>query len=165
MPHVKSATVEKNHVSLKTNKEATALYYELLDDPDETQSKPNLFNRLLDTLSGIFMPILGFLAATGMLKGLMSALSALKLMDSHSGTYQVLYAISDGFFYFLPIVLGYSASKRFKTSPLIGITIGATLTYPSIVQMASQNLLRLYLHYLQIHHFRHTFLIRSLEFH
>ncbi|KRN04662.1 PTS transporter subunit EIIC [Holzapfeliella floricola] len=137
LPHVKSATVEKNHVSLKTNKEATALYYELLDDPDETQSKPNLFNRLLDTLSGIFMPILGFLAATGMLKGLMSALSALKLMDSHSGTYQVLYAISDGFFYFLPIVLGYSASKRFKTSPLIGITIGATLTYPSIVQMAS----------------------------
>lgn len=102
------------------------------DAPAEEDKDTNLFNRFIDVISSIFSPILGVLAATGMIKGLNALFVALGWLDTTSGTYQILNAIGDSLFYFFPIFLGYTAIKKFGGSPFIGMAIGAALVYPTL---------------------------------
>ena len=50
-------------------------------------------------------------------------------------TYIILHAASDAVFYFMPIILGYTAAKVFKAHEFISMIIGATLCYPSVVSL------------------------------
>lgn len=91
---------------------------------------------LIDIISGIFSPLLGVLAATGMVKGLL-ALASFCGMSETSGTYIILYSVADGFFYFMPIFLGYMAAMKFGMNKFVGMAIGAALVYPNIVDLTS----------------------------
>lgn len=102
---------------------------------EEEAKGGNLFNRFVDIVSSIFTPILGVLAATGMIKGLNALFLSLKWLTEESGTYQVLNAVGDSLFYFFPIFLGYTASKKFGGSTFIGMAIGAALVYPTMSQL------------------------------
>lgn len=99
---------------------------------EEEKSDANVFNRFIDVISSIFTPILGVLAATGMIKGLNALFVAAGWLDNTSGTYQILNAVGDSLFYFFPIFLGYTAIKKFGGSPFIGMAIGAALVYPTL---------------------------------
>lgn len=104
----------------------------LTEESDETSSEGNVFNRLIDILSGCFQPFLGALAAAGMIKGLNALFLFLNLYTDTSGTYQMLNGIGDAVFYFMPVFLGYTAAKKFHLNPMVGIVIGAALCYPTI---------------------------------
>ena len=104
----------------------------------EEASSGNLFDRLIDILSGCFQPFLGALAAAGMVKGLNALLVFLKLYTATSGTYTMLNGIGDAIFYFMPVILGYTAAKKFRLHPMVGIVIGAALCYPTIQGSALQ---------------------------
>lgn len=99
---------------------------------DEDGPKGSLFSRFIDIISSIFTPILGVLAATGMIKGFNALFVALGWLSAESGTYQLLNAVGDSLFYFFPIFLGYTAIKKFGGSPFIGMAIGASLVYPTL---------------------------------
>ena len=88
---------------------------------------------LIDLISGIIQPCLGVLAAAGLIQGLLSLCTFLGLFTQDSGTYQVLYSVGNGFFYFFPIILGYTSAKKFGCNEFIGIAIGASLCYPNMV--------------------------------
>lgn len=103
---------------------------------EETGEKGNLFNRMIDVLSGIFQPILGIMAACGMVKGLNALFVALGWYPDTCGGYLVLNAIGDGLFNFLPLFLGYTAAKKFKLKPMLGLVIGAIMCYPTIQESA-----------------------------
>lgn len=102
---------------------------------EEEAKGGNLFNRFVDIVSSIFTPILGVLAATGMIKGLNALFLSLKWLTEESGTYLVLNAVGDSLFYFFPIFLGYTASKKFGGSTFIGMAIGSALVYPTMSQL------------------------------
>lgn len=78
------------------------VFNELLDvsglgEPTEDEKKDsNIFNKFVDIISGVFTPFLGALAGTGVLKGLLSILLLTGVLTDKSGTYQILYAASDG---------------------------------------------------------------------
>lgn len=101
------------------------------DKAEETPSG-NLFNRAIDVISGIFQPILGIMAACGMVKGLNALFVALGWYPETCGGYLVLNAIGDGLFHFLPLFLGYTAAKKFRLKPMIGLVIGAIMCYPTV---------------------------------
>ena len=98
-------------------------------------AKPNLLNRFIDVISGCMQPILGCLGASGIVKGLLAFSVSMGWMDPSWGTYQVLYAFGDGFFYFLPIFLGYTCAKKLNFDEFIGMAIGVGLVYPNMVAM------------------------------
>lgn len=106
-----------------------------VEEDSNEEANTNMFNRFIDIVSGIFTPILGVLAATGMIKGFNALFLAVGLLEQESGTYQIIQAVGDGFFYFLPIFLGYTASKKFAGSPFIGMAIAAALVYPSLANV------------------------------
>ncbi len=106
---------------------------------EEVSSSSNLFNRLIDILSGCFQPFLGALAAAGMVKGLNALFLFLKFYTEGTGTYIMLNGIGDAIFYFMPVILGYTAAKKFHLNPMVGLVIGAALCYPTVQGAALQS--------------------------
>lgn len=104
----------------------------------------NLFDRLIDIISGCFQPFLGALAAAGMVKGFNVLLVFLGAQiagfdyTTTSGTYVMLNGIGDAIFLFMPVILGFTSAQKFKLNPMVGIVIGAALCYPSVQGSALQ---------------------------
>ncbi|MDK2867826.1 MAG: beta-glucoside system component [Clostridiales bacterium] len=93
---------------------------------------------LIDIISGVFQPALGALVATGMIKGFLALFVFFGWVDTAGGVYQVLYAVGDGFFHYLPIFLGYTAAKKFNSNLFVGMALGAALMYVNdVLAMAS----------------------------
>lgn len=104
------------------------------DQKEEKKKSP--IDRLTSMLSGIFLPVISVLAGSGLIKGILTLLSLTGVLSTAGGTYTVLSAIADSMFYFFPIILGASASKYFKGNMWLGAVLGASLVYPSIIEMA-----------------------------
>lgn len=104
-----------------------------LDESDSQDSeKTSIFNKFIDLISGIFAPTLGTLAATGMIKGFNALFVAFGWLTVESGTYQILNAIGDSLFYFFPIFLALTASKKLNVNQFTAMAIGASLVYPTL---------------------------------
>ena len=112
---------------------------------NQTEPKLSLAVKILNAFAAIFTPIIPAIAASGMLKGILGIAVMIGnyyyQTDIKSyNTYTILQAASDAVFYFMPIILGYTAARVFKAHEFISMIIGATLCYPSIVNlMASKN--------------------------
>ncbi|QQP27970.1 beta-glucoside-specific PTS transporter subunit IIABC [Lactobacillus ultunensis] len=106
-------------------------------DDDTADENTSLINKAVALISGIFTDILAPLSAGGIIKGLVVMCAALGWLSKTSGAYQILYAIGDSIFYFLPVFLGVTAARRFHMNQFIGLAIGAVLTYPTMVQLAT----------------------------
>lgn len=96
-----------------------------------------LVERLVDTLSGIFTPILPAITAAGMIKAILALLVAFNLADKSGDTYRVLSFMADAAFYFLPILLASSAAKKFKCNPYLAMMLGGVLLHPDFVNMVA----------------------------
>ena len=97
----------------------------------------NLLDKFIDLISSLFSPILGPLCAGGMIKGFNAMFLAFNWLKNTDGTYIILNAIGDSIFYFLPIILGITAARKFKVDIIVGAIIGGALCYPSIVALNS----------------------------
>lgn len=86
----------------------------------------------LDIISGIFMPSIGILCASGILKGVNIILDMAGLIPAASGLGQILAGAADAMFWFLPIILGFNAFKKLGGNPYLGMTLGAALCYPAL---------------------------------
>ena len=103
---------------------------------EQPEKKGRFLDRAIDVVSGIFQPILGIMAACGMLKGLNTLFVTLGLYSADCGGYMIINAAGDALFNFLPLFLGYTAAKKFKLKPMLGLAIGAAMCYPAIQSSA-----------------------------
>lgn len=94
--------------------------------------KKNIFDAFIDTVSGIFQPVLGVMSAAGMLKGLNALFTAFGLYTGDSGFAVLLNVMGDAMFMFLPVMLGFTSAKKFNLKPFVGLVIGSALCYPAI---------------------------------
>jgi beta-glucoside PTS system EIICBA component len=97
--------------------------------------KRGVVSKLIDLVSGIFIPALVVLVAGGIFKGIVSMLLVMGVITTNEPTYNFLNAIADAPFYYLPIILGFSAVKKFGGNPYVGMALGGALVHPSIVGM------------------------------
>lgn len=104
---------------------------------DESSEKSTILGKAVDIISSIFSPTLGALAGAGLLKGLVALFLFLKWLDASSGTYLVLNAASDSVFYFLPVFLAVTASRKFKTNMFVSVAIAGALVYPAVIAAVS----------------------------
>lgn len=98
----------------------------------EEEEKKGIVGVLMDTVSGIFGPLVPAIAGAGMIKGLMAGLVAIGAISNASDTYVVLDMIASGVFTFLPFFIAYSAARIFKTNPYVAVAIAAAMQYPSM---------------------------------
>lgn len=128
-----------------------AIYEEimpLLENPDtedsEQDKKVGIGTKILNVVTAIFTPTIPAIAASGMLKGILAVAALIGLNVYHVdiktfNTYIILNAASDALFYFMPVILARSAAKVFKTNEYIAMTLGATLCYPTLVELMTGN--------------------------
>lgn len=98
----------------------------------EEEEKKGIVGVLMDTVSGIFGPLVPAIVGAGMIKGLMAGLVAIGAISNASDTYVVLDMIASGVFTFLPFFIAYSAARIFKTNPYVAVAIAAAMQYPSM---------------------------------
>lgn len=104
-------------------------------EPAEEQEseKTGFVSKMIDVLSAIFAPLLGVMAAVGILKGLLILISTLGWIDRTSTTYLILYSASDAFFYFLPLALGVTAARKFGSNQFTALALAGALIYAQTV--------------------------------
>lgn len=99
------------------------------------KQETNLFNQFFKVIVSIMTPTFGVMAAAGILKGLLALLLAGGILKEADGAYQIWHAISEAFFYYLPVWVGFNASKVFGGNPFVGAALGAALVYPDILNL------------------------------
>lgn len=92
-------------------------------------------NAVIDLLSSFFLPIINLLVSVGILKGALTLLQVSGVVDADTTTYAILNGMADALFYFIPIFLAFTASKRFGVDTVTGMLIGCIILYPSITEI------------------------------
>ena len=100
----------------------------------ESEQKTSLLGQVIDIVSAIFTPLVGLLAASGIMKGLLALALVCGWLSPQSGTYQIWFAAGDALFYFFPLVLGYTAGAKFGGNPFITMMIGGALVHPLMLE-------------------------------
>lgn len=110
-------------------------------DESVSVSAPNvgIVSRLMDIISSIFAPFLYPLAACGVLQGLISLFAALGWMDPASGTYRILNFVSWTGFTFLPVMVAFTAAKKFNVNPFTAVIAACALVSPDYMNMLTAN--------------------------
>lgn len=103
--------------------------------PAAATKSGNPVSRFVEVVSSIFVPTLGVLAGTGLVKAFLSLGAQLGWLDPTSSTYVIVNASADAFFYFLPVMLAYTTARRFKADVVTALSLGAALVYPSLVAL------------------------------
>ncbi|MED4040725.1 beta-glucoside-specific PTS transporter subunit IIABC [Niallia taxi] len=101
------------------------------------EDKRSTFAKVIDTITGIFTPILPAITAAGMLKAVLSVLVVFNVLTTESQSYQVINFMADAAFYFLPILLAASSAQKFKTNMYLAIMVGGILLHPAFVTMVN----------------------------
>ena len=98
----------------------------------------SMVNVIIDGISGIFLPIVNLLSATGILKGILAILTATSVLSADSETYLVLNAMADSLFYFLPMLLAVTSARKFGANPFTAVVIAGVLLYPSLTTVLEE---------------------------
>ena len=108
----------------------------------EAAQQGNIFTRFIKMVADIFVPVLPALIAGGLMMALNNVLTARGLFGAESvldrwpaltdvsGLIQLLSAAP---FAFLPVLIGFSATKRFGGNPYLGAAMGAAMVMPELV--------------------------------
>jgi PTS system beta-glucosides-specific IIC component len=93
-------------------------------------------SQVIGVMTAAMIPVIGILAGSGILKGILAALTGFHVLTVTSRTYMVLNAVADATFYFLPVILGFTAAKKLGSDPIVLAIVGAILIYPSLMTAA-----------------------------
>jgi len=96
------------------------------------QKKKFRVTGIFETMAAILLPVIPALAGAGMIKGLITILTSYCGVDATSDAIQVLTIAGDCVFYFLPFLVAWSASKRFKTDTACSLALAGALLYPTM---------------------------------
>ncbi len=123
-----------NHVSdvYEAILKNTDLKAETQAETAESTGKKNPLNTFMETISGIFAPVLGAMSGAGMLKALLILCTTFGWLTTDMGTYRILYAAADGVFTFIPVFLAFTAAKKFNANQFVSVGIAAALLYPDL---------------------------------
>ncbi len=100
-------------------------------------AKGNIFQRVIKTLGDVFVPIIPAIVAGGLIMGIMEALNFMAnrgiISINQSGyLFQIINMLSNAAFTFLPILIGYSATKVFGGNPYLGAVLAMFLIHPNL---------------------------------
>lgn len=111
-----------------------------LDKLKEKLTLKSLGSKILDGIAGCLTPLIPLLMAASMFKLLVVVLgpTMLNVISTSSDTFTLLTFVGDAGFYFLPIIVSYTAAKKFGTTPVIAMLLGGIMLHPTFVAMATK---------------------------
>ncbi len=107
------------------------------NDKKEKKTIGSLIGSFFENIAGCVTPLIPVLIGCGMIKVII-ILIELAGVSSDNSTYQILSWVGDAGFYFLPILAGRSAAKKFGANEGFGMVVGAMLIYPTFISGVSE---------------------------
>ncbi len=114
-------------------------------DDEKEEKKGNALQRLVKLLSDIFVPIIPAIVAGGLLMGLNNILTAamfhgksvIDLYPQWKGLATAINLFASAPFTFLPVLIGFSATKKFGGNPYLGAAMGMIMVHPDLLSAYS----------------------------
>lgn len=100
-------------------------------DAETKKGRRSLLGMLVETISAIVTPIIPAMLACGFIKTLAVLFTVVFKVDEANSTIQVLNVVSDTLYAFFPVIIGWSAAKKFKTNMAVSLVIVALLVNPA----------------------------------
>ncbi len=101
------------------------------DFKDDVYKNLNPVQRVVRTLADILVPLIPALVTTGLLMGLRGLLVELG-MDMSDTWLALFEMLTDTAFAFLPVLIAYSATRKFGGNAIIGIVVGLMMVAPQL---------------------------------
>ncbi len=92
----------------------------------------------MDFVVGVFTPIIPAVAGAGIFKSFLILAVALGWLQTTDQTYQVLTAIPDAVFFFLPLLVTYTAAKKLDVNIPLALGIVGLLVFPTFAGLLTQ---------------------------
>ena len=102
---------------------------------ENSTEKKNILTMLMDTISGIMTPVIPAIIGAAMIKVLLTLLPMIGVLNTSGDTYQLLTVIGDGAFFFMPVLIAVSASKKFGTNVYYAASIALIMLHPNFISM------------------------------
>lgn len=103
----------------------------------EKQEKQGVFSMLMDTISGIMAPVIPAIIGAAMIKVLLTLLPMIGVLSTEGNTYNLLSVMGDGAFFFMPVLIAMSASKKFGTNMYYAASIALIMLHPNFISLMS----------------------------
>ena len=110
---------------------------------ENVENKGNILQRSIKLLSDIFVPIIPAIVAGGLLMGINNILTAKGLFIAEKSIIEsysqfedlasMINIFSNAAFTFLPILIGFSATKKFGGNPYLGAVLGMIMVHPDLL--------------------------------
>ena len=108
---------------------------------DKNEEKGNPVQRFIKMLSDIFVPIIPAIVAGGLLMGLNNLLTSplihgqavIALFPQWQGLATAINTCANAPFVFLPVLIGFSATKKFGGNPFLGAAMGMIMVHPDLL--------------------------------
>lgn len=89
--------------------------------------KGKVLETVLSFIGGTLSPVIPVLVAGGLTGAVLTLLTMFAGVSAESGAYQVIYAINQATFFFLPVFVGFSAASRLKSNGYLGAFLACIL--------------------------------------
>lgn len=119
--------------------ETVILVGDTSENDDNQSNSGSVVDKFLDTLSGIFVPVIPAIIGAGLLKAVLFTLMFANLVSTDSDIFKFLNIFSDAGFYFLPILLAFSSAIKFKANPYVATVIAGILIHPELITMMNES--------------------------
>lgn len=101
------------------------------EDAEKPDAKRNIGTVVIDFVSGTFQPLIPALSGAGMVKALLALLLLLKVVTPSSQTYVVINFFADAVFYFMPMLIAFSAANKLKSNPVLAAGVAGIMMHPN----------------------------------
>lgn len=128
-------------------------FWALIDFPEEpiaTEGKENQYskkkfsikawiNDILNIMSASLAPLVPLFVVLGLFNTIAVLIGPnfLNLVSENSDIYKIFYYVGQSILYFLPILVGYAASKRLNSNTLITMALACFMLYPAFIKIAN----------------------------
>ena len=101
------------------------------------KKKVNPISAALEFISGCMAPLFPAIIAGGLIKVLLVIFgpTLLGVMSDTSDTYILMNALGDAPFYFLPVIVAYTASRKLNCNSYLAVMVAAVLIYPDVITL------------------------------
>ena len=103
----------------------------------EKKKKVNPITAALEFISGCMAPLFPAIIAGGLIKVLLVIFgpTLLGVMSDTSDTYILMNALGDAPFYFLPVIVAFTASRKLNCNSYLAVMVASVLIYPDVITL------------------------------
>ncbi|WP_115788768.1 beta-glucoside-specific PTS transporter subunit IIABC [Arthrobacter silvisoli] len=107
-------------------------------EEDGTSEKRGIVSTVIDFVAGAFQPLIPALSGAGMVKAFLALLVVFNVITRQSQSYVIINFIADAVFYFMPMLIAFSAANKLKSNPILAAGVAGIMMHPNWLALVQE---------------------------